>query len=74
MWVNFEEIKRKGRRTWKEDGKRRTETVTFRPTVSPFNKRPDGTPKTRAEVIQSVDAEFRAWLKAVVPGEKREGV
>lgn len=34
---------------------------TFEHTVSPFNKRPDGTPKTWSEVAADVRAEAEAW-------------
>lgn len=42
-------------------GKPATRSATFANTVSPFNKRSDGTPKTWAEVAADVKAEAEAW-------------
>lgn len=42
-------------------GKRMRRQRTFQHTVNPFNKRPDGTPKTWDEVLDDVRAEAVAW-------------
>lgn len=42
-------------------GKPSTRSRTFERTVSPFNKRPDGTPKTWPEVAADVQADADAW-------------
>ena len=42
-------------------GKRWTKTKTFWHSVNPFNRRDDGTPKTRAEVLQDVRTEADSW-------------
>ena len=63
MRINFEEVSVKGTRRWIDsDGKRRQETRTFYQTISPFNKGPDGLPKTRQQIMEEVIAERDAWL------------
>lgn len=42
-------------------GRRMAKRRTFSQTVSPFNKHPDGRPKTGAEVWAAVKAEADAW-------------
>lgn len=42
-------------------GKSSTRSRIFQHTVNPFNRRPDGTPKTYAEVSADVQAEADAW-------------
>lgn len=42
-------------------GKRTQRLKTFTQTVNPFNKNPDGTVKTRAEVSESVKSQAKAW-------------
>ena len=42
-------------------GKRRQRSKRFEQTVNPWNKNPDGTVRTRAEVVEAVRAEAAAW-------------
>ena len=64
MRIKFEEVSVKGVRRWidSSDGKRRQETRKFYQTISPFNKGPDGMPKTRQQIMEEVIAERDAWL------------
>ena len=62
----FEEIKVTG---WKRARCGGCDTVfrrqrTFRMTVSPFNRGPDGVARTRDEIAKLVLAERNAWLVA----------
>lgn len=51
-------------------GKRRTRTVSVEHTVSPFNRNPDGTVKTRAEV----EADVQKTLTEKVDDLKAKGI
>ena len=42
-------------------GKRSKRTQTFMMTVNPFNKNPDGTVRTPAEVLTAVKAKASQW-------------
>lgn len=42
-------------------GRRAVRKQTFWQTVSPFNRREDGTPKTPQEVLDAVQAQADAW-------------
>lgn len=48
-------------------GKAATRSQTFGQTVNPFNRNPDGTVKTAAEVRASVNSEAVAWRDADTP-------
>jgi hypothetical protein len=58
--VTFEEVRR--RRTVSgvcpACQKRVTRTITVTHTVNPFNRRADGRPRTRAEVVEAVGSEL----------------
>ena len=59
--IRFEEVRIKGIRRWKEDGKWRQQTKTFFQTINPFNKDEDGLPKSRNQIIAELRAERDAW-------------
>ena len=51
MRINYEEVKLKATRYYKdENGKKRQQTKTFSQTINPFNKNHDGTIKTRDDI------------------------
>ena len=54
--INFEEIKysRQIKGVCRKCGKRRTRTLVETNTISPFNKNPDGTVRSRSQVIENV--------------------
>lgn len=60
----FEEISVKGTRKWKdpETGKQRQQTKKFAQTLNPFNKNPDGTIKTRYDIVREITARRNEWL------------
>ena len=61
--INFQEVNVKAIRRWKdESGKKRQETKTFYQTISPFNKGPDGEPKTRDQIMAEITKERDEWL------------
>jgi hypothetical protein len=60
--IRFEEVKIKGVRRWKENGKARQETRTFMQTINPFNKNAAGLVKSRCEILQELYAERAQWL------------
>jgi hypothetical protein len=64
MRITFDKIELKAKRVWKESGKKRQETRTFMQTVNPFNKNPDGSVKTRVEILKELHAERLAWLNS----------
>lgn len=59
--IRFEEVKVKGTRVWKENGKRRQETRVFMQTINPFNKNENGCLKTYNEILKEIRAERDAW-------------
>ena len=63
MRYDFQRIAQTGYRSGVCDvcGKRGERQVTIEQTVNPFNKNPDGTVKTVAQVVDAVNAELRAW-------------
>lgn len=63
MRVTFEEVKTWGNRTIVVDGKKKRQQKTFTQTINPYNRNPDGTVKTYAEVLESVNSERDAWVK-----------
>jgi hypothetical protein len=42
-------------------GKAVTRSMTFEETCNPFNKNPDGTVKTPAEIMVSLNTKAKAW-------------
>lgn len=62
MRYRFEEVRIKGVRRWKENGRPRQETRIFMQTINPFNKDENGLPKSRAQIQQELLAERKAWL------------
>jgi hypothetical protein len=59
----FDEVSAIGRKSGKCTvcGKRATRQKTFTNTINPWNKNPDGTPRTRAEIQKIVSWQARAW-------------
>lgn len=47
---------------WKENGKRRQTSRKFFQTINPFNTKPDGTPKTRSDIMAELEQQRNAWL------------
>ena len=62
MIHRFEEVRIKGIRRWKENGRARQETRVFMQTINPFNKDENGLPKSRAQIQQELLVERKAWL------------
>ena len=62
MRISFSEVKIKGVRRWKENGKWRQETRTFMQTINPFNIDADGLPKSGERIMVEIRAERDAWL------------
>ncbi|MDQ0082874.1 hypothetical protein J2W35_003233 [Variovorax boronicumulans] len=61
--IRFQEVAIKATHRWVDaDGKKRQETRKFWQTISPFNKRPDGTLKTEADIEREITAQRDAWL------------
>lgn len=60
----FEEVKLFGRKTCKcaRCGKRLRRQMTFWQTLNPYNLRPDGQPKTRADIMAELQAERERWM------------
>lgn len=44
-------------------GKKTRRQTTLQNTISPFNKNPDGTPRTRAEIVEKLHAEGEEWVE-----------
>ena len=55
-------------------GKRVRRSRTFAQTVSPFNRNPDGTVRTRAQISAAVLAERSAWVPDFTHEACAEGV
>lgn len=66
MKYTFNEVKIKGRRSWIENGKRKTQTRTFSQTINPWNRNADGSVKTRQEIDRELRVERDAWASAPV--------
>jgi hypothetical protein len=62
MRVTFQEVKIRGVRRWKENGKVRQETQVFMQTINPFNKNAEGFAKTAGEIADELRAERKEWL------------
>lgn len=62
--THYQKVSVKGVYRWKdsETGRPRQRTKEFFQTVSPFNRMPDGTPKSPAQILKEVEAERDAWL------------
>lgn len=66
MNITFEEVKAYGKRRVTVDGKKKYQQKTFVETINPFNKNPDGTVKSRAEVQESVDRKCDEWQSETI--------
>lgn len=60
--VRFQEVKIKGVKRWKEDGKVRQTTKVFMQTINPFNKNAEGYQKSRDEILEELREERRQWM------------
>lgn len=62
--THYQKVAVKGVHRWKdpETGRPRQRTKEFFQTINPFNKMPDGTPKSYAQILKEVEAERDAWL------------
>ena len=47
---------------WKENGKRRQTSRKFFQTINPFNTKPDGTLKTRSDIMAELEQQRDAWM------------
>jgi hypothetical protein len=65
--VRFEKVSVKATLRWKDHGRNRQETKEFWQTISPFNLRADGVPKTRIEIEQEIRRERDQWLAELRP-------
>lgn len=52
-------------------GRTTRRSFTFSQTINPFNRWPDGQPKTRAEVTTAVQAQAREWQQRTVDPHDR---
>lgn len=60
----FPEVSIRGRFSWKDStGNCRTETRKCFQTINPFNKNPDGSVRTKDEIISSLKKERDAWIE-----------
>lgn len=61
--ITFEEVSLRSR--WKfrcaDCGKRLVRTKKFRQTLNPFNKNPDGTIRSRADILARLRIEANEW-------------
>ncbi len=76
MQINFQVIKHAETRTVQcKCGDKTKRTKTFECTVNPFNKNPDGTVKSAAEVREQARAQAAEWVpdKYVCKACKGEG-
>lgn len=55
-------------------GKRGQKSQTFTQTINPFNKLPDGTPKTYSVIVEELNAQGAAWHPEPVHDKCREEV
>ena len=73
MRINFPEIAVKATKYWTDaNGKKRQQTRKFWQTQNPFNKHPNGVPKTYDEILSAVRTERDAWLKAPPSSEPEQ--
>ncbi len=59
--IKFDVIKRTARKTVMVDGKKRQRQRTFEETLNPFNKNPDGSVKTPADIQASLAKKCQEW-------------
>ena len=61
--VRFRELKQQAQRRLKcrACGKRFSRSRTFTQTLNPYNRRPDGAPKSAAEIYASLREQADAW-------------
>lgn len=66
MRIDFSEVSLYGEKTVKCTvcGKRLTRQKKFWQTLNPFNRRPDGLPKTRDDILNELRQELEAWRQA----------
>lgn len=58
----FDVVKLKAQKSGKcKCGKRVTRSTTFEQTLNPWNRRPDGCPKNRGDIMKELVAESDAW-------------
>lgn len=62
MKIEFEEVKY-SHRAKDKNGKKKQKT--FSQTINPWNKKKDGTPKTRSEIFQELVKEAEVWAKTL---------
>ena len=63
MMITFQEVSIKATKKYIDvDGKKRQKTKKFYQTISPFNKNPDGTVKTKADIMEQILKEKEEWL------------
>jgi hypothetical protein len=62
MQYIFQEVSVKGVKRWVEDGKKRQLTKKFHQTLNPYNRNPDGSVKTRQEILKEITKEKNIWL------------
>jgi hypothetical protein len=65
MKIIFTEVSVMGRKSWKENGKRKTRSKKFSQTLNPWNKNADGSIKTRKQIMAEITAQRDAWIKDV---------
>ena len=66
----FDEVSVKHTKRWTdENGKRRQETRTFFQTLNPYNRLPDGTPKSRQDIMVEITAARDSWIKEGTPSQ-----
>jgi hypothetical protein len=63
--INFTEVKLQGRKTSKcvVCGKRRSRSKTFWQTLNPFNKKADGSVKSRRDIMEELRGKIKLWEK-----------
>lgn len=60
----FQEISVKAVHKWTdENGKKRQKTKTFSQTLNPYNRNPDGSIRTKADIYSVICAERDAWME-----------
>lgn len=63
MRTTFDEVAVSVTKRWTDEaGKKRQKTRKFWQTISPFNKCPDGSLKTRDQIMVEIKAQRDAWL------------
>lgn len=62
MRMSFDEVSIKAVYRWKEGAKTRQRTRKFWQTINPFNKNPDGSVKTRDQIMAELMKQRDEWL------------